>query len=100
MPCQTRRIGSGKLNIAVPAQVAIDEILREERNVALLQIAPPAQLMGDVGGNVLRPVLGGVKDNHAHRAFISTGKRSRMTTSNSAASRQTRASRLRPSITR
>src|SRR3982074_2938008 len=59
-----------QLNVAVPALVAIDEILQEERNVALLQIAAPAQLLGDVGGNVLRPVLRGVKGNHADRAFI------------------------------
>jgi hypothetical protein len=54
------------LNVAVPALVAIDEMPEEERNVAaLLQIAALPQQLSDVGGNVLRPLLGGVESNHA-----------------------------------
>ena len=37
-----------QLDVAVAAFVAVDEILKEERNVALLQIAALAQFLGDV----------------------------------------------------
>jgi hypothetical protein len=38
-----------QLNVAAPAVVAIYEILQEEWNIALLQIAAPAQFVGNVG---------------------------------------------------
>ena len=56
------------------AFVAIDEVLQEERNVTLLQVAAPAQLLGDVGGNVLRPFFGGIEADHANRVFILAGQ--------------------------
>jgi hypothetical protein len=59
----------------IPTLVAVDEILQKERNVALQHIAAPTQLLGDIGGYVLRPVLGGIEGNHADRAFILTGQK-------------------------
>ena len=38
----------GALNVMISAFVPVDEVLKEERNVAQLQIAPQAQLLGDV----------------------------------------------------
>jgi hypothetical protein len=61
------------LDIAIAAFVAIDEILQEERNIALLQIAALAQIVGDIGGNVLRPFRGGEGDD-ADRVFILAGQ--------------------------
>ena len=88
----------------IAAFVAIDEILQEERNVALLQIATPAQLLGDIAGNVLRPFFGGVEGDDADRAFIlalEQVENDRLEfAALSSASRQTGPSRPRSSITR
>jgi hypothetical protein len=45
------------LDVVITAFVAVDELLQEERNVRLLQVAAPPQLLGDIGGYVLRPVF-------------------------------------------
>jgi hypothetical protein len=63
-----------QLDIAVPAFVAIGEILQEERDISRLQIAAPAQLVGDVFRDVLRPALGSVKGDHADRVFVLPGQ--------------------------
>jgi hypothetical protein len=64
-----------QLDVAKPALIAIHEILQEECNIKLLPIATLAQLIGDIGANVLRPVLGGVEGNHPDRALILTGQK-------------------------
>jgi hypothetical protein len=54
------------LNVAKPALIAVDEILRAERNIHLPQIAAPTQLVGYIGRNVLRPFLDGVEADDAN----------------------------------
>jgi hypothetical protein len=63
-----------QLDIAVTAFVTIGEIQQEERNIALLQIAAPPELMGNIDGDVFRPVFGGVEGDDADRAVILTGQ--------------------------
>ena len=93
-----------QLDVPIPALIAIDEVLQKERNVALLQIAAPPQLLGDIGGNVLRAFLGSIEPDQVNWIFILTGQRVDNDASSSAArssaSRQTRPIRPRSSVTR
>jgi hypothetical protein len=50
--------------------VSIDEVLQRCRHVAQLQIAAPAQLDRDVGGNIARPALDGIEGENAYRVFV------------------------------
>ena len=47
----------------IPALVVVDEVLQPERNIAHLLIAAVAKFVRYVGGNVLRPLLGGAEGN-------------------------------------
>lgn len=58
-----------QLDVVVAALIAIDEILQEERHVAPLLVATPAQFPCDVDENVLRPFFCGVKGHDSDRAF-------------------------------
>ena len=73
-PWSDQAHGQRQLYVAVAAFVAVDEVLEEERNVAHLQIAAPAQLMGDICGDVLRPALGGVEGDDADRVVVLAGQ--------------------------
>jgi hypothetical protein len=90
--------------VAVVAFVALDEILDARGHVAQLQIATPAQFMGDVFRYVLRPALGGIESDDPDRVFDWPVKRSVMTVSRSvasaSASRHTAPKRPRSSFTR
>src|SRR5882762_674141 len=59
-----------QLDVVIPAFIAVDEVLQEERNVTLLQVAALPQHLGDIGGYVLRPVFGGVEGDDADRVLI------------------------------
>lgn len=41
----------------------------------MLQIAAAVQFVGDIGGNVLRPFLGGFEADHANRVFVLAGQK-------------------------
>src|SRR4051812_38793231 len=56
--------------MADAALMAIDKALEEGGHIAQLQIASPAELVGDVAGNILRPFLGGVEADYADRVFV------------------------------
>jgi hypothetical protein len=58
----------------VPAFVSIDEMLQAKRHIAGLQIATPAQFLGDVRRYVLRPFLNGVEGDDALRALVLAGQ--------------------------
>jgi hypothetical protein len=58
------------------AFVAIGKILQKKGDVAHLQIAAPAQLMGHVDGDILRPAFGGVEPDNAYRILVLAGERS------------------------
>jgi hypothetical protein len=47
-----------------------DKILDGGRHVAHLKIAAPAQLVGDILGNILRPAIGGIEADDADRAMV------------------------------
>ena len=44
----------------VVAFMSLNKVLNAGGHIAQLQIAPPAQLVGDIGRDVARPVFGGV----------------------------------------
>jgi hypothetical protein len=69
---QTHR--QGQLDVAATAFIPVGEILQGQGNVTHLQIATPAQFMGDVCGNVFRPSFGGVEGNDADRVIVLAGK--------------------------
>jgi hypothetical protein len=50
--------------------MAFDEILKFRRQVSVLQIAAPADFLGDVPGDVARPTLERVKAEHSDRTRI------------------------------
>lgn len=57
------------------AFVHLDKVLDRRRHVAHLQVAAPAQLMGHVLGDILRPALGGVEGDHPDGAGILAGQK-------------------------
>lgn len=59
-----------QLDVAVPTFMTVDEILKEERNIALLQIAGSPQLLRHVGGYIFRPALGGIEADNANRVLV------------------------------
>src|SRR6476469_8495467 len=64
-----------QLDLAVAALVAVDEILKEERDVALLEVAAPPQLLRQIGGDVLGPAFNGVKTNDPNRVLVLAGQK-------------------------
>jgi hypothetical protein len=51
----------------IPPLVPLDEILKIKRHIAALQVAAPAELVGDVARHILRPFFGGVKTDNPDR---------------------------------
>ena len=74
-----------QLHVAVAFE-AVDEALQEKRDVAVLQIATLAQLMGDVFGDILRPALGSVEGHDADGVAVLPGEQVLMTVSRSVVS--------------
>jgi hypothetical protein len=50
--------------------VSVDKVVKEERNVTLLQITAVAKLVRDFGRDVPRPALCGIEGNNPHWVFI------------------------------
>ena len=63
-----------KLVPVVPL-MALDEVLNAGRHVPQLQIAAPAQLMGNVFRDVLRPAFGCVEGDDPDRVLVLAGRR-------------------------
>lgn len=56
------------------AYVACDEILDAGGHISKLQIAAPAQLLGDILGDVTRPAFGAVEADDLIRPAVLTGE--------------------------
>jgi hypothetical protein len=63
-----------QLNVAVAAFVAVDKILQEKRNVALLQVAAAPQLVGDLDGNIAAPACVDIENDNPDRTGILAGE--------------------------
>jgi hypothetical protein len=59
------------LVIAIATFVSVDKVVKEERNVTLLQITAVAKFVRDLGRNVPRPALCGIESNNPDRVFVS-----------------------------
>src|SRR5258705_6412078 len=59
-----------QLYVLIPPFISVHKVLQEEGHVTYLQIAAPAQFVGDVCRNVLRPFFGDVEGDDADWVFV------------------------------